>query len=577
MYILGLSALEHDSAAALVTDQGIVAAIEESKLTRTPGKGGVPYQAIQFCLDRAGIKAKDVEKLAVASCPLPTWVRHAALQSRRYDRHASGALPPGLDDLIDELRRLPPEATDQGPAGPMGRTDPTAPTGRALPLEHHLCHGASAFFASPFDRAAILTLDEHGHSCCGTAALGEGTNIRPLRSTAFPNSIGWLYSQVTALLGFEPHLEEHKTQWLSLEGDGADGLKALFDDVLGRPCGGLPQIDLSYLRPEFTGRGAFAARFYQRLGSESERSFRLTDALARQIAASFHQACARVLVECVEQLFEETGVRNVCLAGGLFINALLVAAIEKTVGLGSVFAQPAAGNAGSAFGSAWLAWHQVLGRPRFRPLSSLDWGPSFATEDIKNVLDNCKARYRWFDTEAQRVEATTEALAQADIVAWHQGATEFGPRALGHRSILASPWAPYIKENLNHYVKHREPFRPFAIAVPEEDCARYFECSRLVRFMASLGWVRPDARVLLKDLALPGDQIRLYAVERGTNPLLWQLLKEWGKRSPAPFLINTSFNLFGEPLVVTPRDAVRSFFCSGIDAMLIDGFFVSKS
>jgi len=567
MYILGLSALEHDSAAALVSDRGIVAAMEESKLTRAPAKGGIPYLAVQFCLDRAGIEAPDVRSLAVASRPLPAWVRHAALQSRRFDRHAAGALTRGLDDLIAELRSFQAsEVTNH------------EPTERVLPLDHYLCHGASAFFASSFDQAVILTLDEHGTGCCGMAALGQGTNIRPLRSIAFPNSIGWLYSQVTALLGFEPHLEEHKTQWLSLEGEPSPAaLTELFDDVLGQPSGGLPQIDLGYLNSDLAGRSAFSAKFYQRLGLESEKSFRLTDALARQIAASFQQTCARLLVKCVEQLCDETGFRNVCLAGGLFVNVLLVAAIEKAVGLEHVFAQAAAGNAGSALGSAWLAWHQVFGKPRLPPVASIDWGPSYGTEDIKYVLDNCKARYRWFDTEAQRIEATAQALEQAEIVAWHQGATEFGPRALGHRSILASPWAPYIKENLNHYVKHREPFRPFAIAVPEEDCSRYFECSRLVRFMASLGWVRPEARDLVKDFVLPGDQIRLCAVDRNTNPLLWQLLKEWGKRAPAPFLINTSFNLFGEPLVVTPRDAVRSFFCSGIDAMLIDGFFVSKS
>jgi carbamoyltransferase len=564
MYVMGLSALEHDSAAALVSDRGIVAAIEESKLTRTPAKGGIPYLAIQFCLDRAGIEGRDVRTLAVASRPLPAWVRPAALQSRRFDRHTAGALTRGLDDLIDNLRSFrPSEAVNQDPAA------------RVLPLEHHLCHGASAFFASSFDRAVILTLDERGHSCCGMAALGEGTNIRPLRSIAFPNSVGWLYSQITALLGFEPHLEEHKTQWLSLEGEPS--LTVLFQDVLGQPNRGLPQIDLSYLNSDLTGVSAFSAKFYRRLGLESEKSFRLTDGLSREIAASFQQACARLLAQCVEQLCDETGVQNVCLAGGLFVNALLVAAIEKVIGLERVFAQPAAGNAGSALGSAWLAWHQILAQPRSHPICSLDWGPSYGTEDIKYVLDNCKARYRWFDTEAQRIEATVQALEQAEIVAWHQGATEFGPRALGHRSILASPWAPYIKENLNHYVKHREPFRPFAIAVPEEDCSRYFECSRLIRFMASLGSVRPEARNLVKDFVLPGDRIRLCAVDRHNNPFLWQLLKEWGKRFPAPFLINTSFNLFGEPLVVTPRDAVRSFFCSGIDAMLIDGFFVTKS
>jgi carbamoyltransferase len=566
MYVLGLSALEHDSSAALVSEQGIVAAMEESKLLRVAASGGIPHAAIRFCLDRAGIEWRDLDAVAVASRPLHAWAREAWLRARRSPfAPVAGAyfLTKAFGELGRELNNFRALKVMDGSS-----------RARILNLEHHLCHAASAFYASPFDRAVILTLDEQGDGWSSVAALGEGTRIRILRSCSFPDSVGWLYSQVTALLGFQPRREEHKTQWLSLEGEPA--FEKVFEDILGRPSRGLPRLDLSYFKPSLVGATAFSDKFFRRLGFESEDRFQLTDALRRQLAASLQQACARVLVACAEDLCRETGVQNVCLAGGVFLNALLVTALEKSVGLNQVFAQPAAGNTGCALGSAWLTWHQVLGKPRLDPMSTLHWGPRYSTDEIKYVLDNCKARYRWFDTEAQRIEATRQALEQGEIVAWHQGAVEFGPRALGNRSILASPWTPYIKENLNHYVKHREPFRPFAIAVPEEDCSRYFECSRLVRFMATLGWVRPETRDLVKDFVLPGDQIRLYAVDRKTNPLLWQLLKEWGKRSPAPFLVNTSFNLFGEPLVVTPRDAVRSFFCSGIDALLIGGFFLSK-
>jgi carbamoyltransferase len=236
-----------------------------------------------------------------------------------------------------------------------------------------------------------------------------------------------------------------------------------------------------------------------------------------------------------------------------------------------------AGNAGSALGAAWWVWHQILRKPRLAATSTLDWGPSYSVEEIKAVLDNCMVRYCWQETEEERVHEAATILEKNGILAWHQGAAEFGARALGHRSLLASPWMPYVKENLNKFVKHREPFRPFAISVPEEDCGRYFECSLLARFMATLGRVHPEGREFVKDFVLPGNRIRLCPVSRTGAPLLWQVLKEFGKRAPAPMLVHTSFNLFGEPLVITPRDAVRSFFCSAIDALLIDGFLVDKS
>jgi carbamoyltransferase len=205
------------------------------------------------------------------------------------------------------------------------------------------------------------------------------------------------------------------------------------------------------------------------------------------------------------------------------------------------------------------------------------WGPKFREQDVKDVLDNCKARYALHNTEDRKIEAVVQLLSAGKIVGWYQGATEFGPRALGHRSVLASPWGDYVKENLNDFIKHREWFRPFALAVPEEDCARYFDASPLCAFMNSLAWARPEASVLPEGLLFSGNRVRLQVVSRGGNPLFWRLLKRLGEQAPAPILVNTSFNLFGEPLVVNPRDAVRSYFCSGIDALVVGNFVLAKA
>lgn len=575
MNILGLSGLAHDSAAALLGEKGIAAAMEESKLLRSRSLGGIPREAIHYCLGRASIGWRDVAVLAVASRPWRSWARQAWLRTRMapfaplpsgyYQTKALGELGRELNN--NRLLRL------------MGE----APGGRVVHLDHHLCHAASAFYASPADRALVLTLDEQGDGRSAMLALGEGTRLRVLRSVAFPHSLGWIYSQVTDLLGFTPHRDEHKTQWLSLE--GTPEFEDLFLEMFRRAPGDLPHLDSSYFNRGWAGRIAFSKKFYRRLGVElgSIASARraaatgLSEPLRRQLASSVQQACARAAAELAEACRKKTGARALCLAGGLFLNPLLVAEVEKNTGFEQVYVQPAAGNEGTALGAAWFVWHQQLGRPRLEPPAHLYWGPSYSSQEIKQVLDNCKARYRFHDGDERKIEETLSLLDAGKIVAWYQGAAEFGPRALGNRSLLASPWAPYVKENLNEYVKHRETFRPFAISVPAEERARYFDCSSSARFMATMGCVRSEARGLLEGFVLTGDRVRLHVVEREANPMLWRLLKRFGERALAPLLVNTSFNLFGEPLVITPRDAVRSFFCSGIDALVIGNFSLSKS
>lgn len=567
MNILGLSGLAHDSAAALLRETGIAAAIEESKLLRSRTLGGIPRRAIRFCLERAGIGWRDLDFVAVASRPLRSWARQAWLRARLT---AFAPVPSGYyqTKALGELGR---ELNNHRLLKLMSE----APHGRILRLEHHLCHAASAFYASPAERAVVLTLDEQGDGWSGMIALGEDSRLRVLRKLPFPHSLGWVYSQVTELLGFTSHRGEHKTQWLSLEGEPA--FADLFLEMFGRAPSGLLRLDFSYFNRGLAGSLAFSRKFYRRLGVAPAKARSLSEPLRRQLAASVQQACAVTAARLAEAFRQQTGARALCLAGGLFLNPLLVAAVEKSTGFDQVYVQPAAGNEGTALGAAWLVWHERLGRPRLAPPQNLYWGPSSSNQEIKQVLDNCKSRYRWHDGEEQKIEEALRLLAAGKIVAWFQGAAEFGPRALGNRSLLASPWAPYVKENLNEYVKHREAFRPFAIAVPAEDCVRYFDCSSSGRFMATLGWARPDGRSLLEGFLLSSDRVRLHVVEREANPLLWRLLRRFGERAPAPLLVNTSFNLFGEPLVITPRDAVRSFFCSGIDALVIGNFSLTKS
>jgi carbamoyltransferase len=414
--------------------------------------------------------------------------------------------------------------------------------------------------------------------------LGEGTRLRTLRSIPFPHSLAWIFSQVTDLIGFMPHGDEHKTQWLGLEGEPV--FENLFLELFRPSPGKLPRLDTSYFNRGLAGRIAFSNKFYRAVGvdpaigkaaeSGSPRP-QIPDALRKQLAASVQQACGKVAAELAERYREQTGAKSLCLAGGLFLNPVVVSHVERNTGFDHVFVQPAAGNEGTALGAAWCVRHHLQGKPRQAPVAQLDWGPSYSSQEIKQVLDNCKARYRFHVSDEQSLEETIQLLSAGKIVGWFHGAAEFGPRALGNRSLLASPWAPYVKENLNEYVKHREAFRPFAISVTSERAAEFFDFSPAARFMATLGYVKPEAARLLDGFLLPGGRVRLHVADRKANPLLWRLLERFGQIAPAPMLVNTSFNLFGEPLVVSPRDAIRSYFCSGIDALIIGNFSLAKT
>jgi carbamoyltransferase len=576
MFLLGLSATEHDPAAALVDGHGVVvAAIEQGKLGRSRSLGGIPGGAIRFCLDRAGIGWGDIERVAIASQPGRSWARKAAFRARLaplspvssayYLNEAFGEFGRELNNSRI-LRKL---------AG--------GPSDRLVGFDHQLCHAASAYYASPFDPALIVTLDKQGGGRAGFVGLGEGKRIRERSSIPFPHSLAWVFTQVTRLLGFSDHGEEHKTQWLSLSGEPE--FADLFVELLRSGPKGPPRLNTRYFQRDFAGKLSFSDEFYRRLGIPREAGTQSvtpepTSSLGMNIASSLEKASEIVLTEWLESLRNQTGMKRLCLAGGLFLNPLLVAAIERQTGFEETFVQPAAGNEGTSLGAAWLMWHQVLNRPRVAPMTGLNWGPAYSNEEIKQVLDNCKATYRWFDTDDRKIEEAAQLLKTGKIVAWFQGAAEFGPRALGNRSLFASPWAEYVLENLNDYVKHRESFRPFALAIPEEDCAEYFDCSPNARFMTTMATAKPKARELLASSASGfvsrQGLTRLHVVTSESNPLLWKLLRRMGEKGPAPILVNTSFNLFGEPLVITPRDAVRSYFCSGVDALVAGSFLLTK-
>jgi carbamoyltransferase len=520
MIILGIGGMLGDAATAILKDGELVAAVEESKLVRRRlnwgGAGDLPEHSIATCLQLAGAKPEQVDAVAVAR-PVPK------------------------SDFYPKLRAHFPDS-------------------RLLVVEHHLAHAASAYYPSPFEKATVLTLDRGADFRCGSRWRAEGSRLT-LEFEQY-DSLGDLYGRVTTLLGFEANADEHKVQWLSAAGD--DRFAGLFQDIIGRAGDGA-RIDRSYFTAERFSQGGFSPRFYERLGLAPGGA--IPDALRPHIAAGLQSAIEAAAI----RMAGEGG--NLCFAGGLGLNALLVAALEKHR---NVFVQPVSGNAGTAIGAVLDTWHNAYGQTKRIPLETLCLGPAFAAPEIKQALENCKLRFRYLLTHEELIETAVTQLSDNRIVAWMQGRMEFGARALGNRSILASPLDPYSTENLNTFIKHREQVRKFAASVPAELAAEYFETGPNARYLATVGRVKPAHRERFAAAVLADDMVRVHTVDREENPLYWKLLHAAGKATGLPVLYNTSFNLFGEPLVCTPRDAVRSFYSSGIDAMFVGQFFLQK-
>ena len=376
--------------------------MEESKLVRSRATIGIPREAIRYCLERAGTGWSGVECVAVASRPLRAWVRQAWMRAKLTP---FAPVPSGYyqTKALGELGR---ELNNGRLLHMLGES----PNLRVLHLEHHLCHAASAFYASAADRALVLTLDEQGDGRAGSISLGKGAKLKILESIPFPHSPAWIFSQVTDLIGFEPHGDEHKTQWLALEGDPV--FEKLFLEILRRSPGKLPQLATSYFNAGLAGHIAFSPKFYRAVGVDpaigkaaetgSPRP-QISQVLRKQLAASVQQACCTVATELAERYRKQTGAKSLCLAGGLFLNPVVVAHVERNTGFDHVFVQPAAGNEGTALGAAWYVRHHMQGASRREAVTKLDWGPSYSNQEIKQVLENCKARIRFHVSDEQRL------------------------------------------------------------------------------------------------------------------------------------------------------------------------------
>jgi carbamoyltransferase len=567
MYIVGLAGLLIDGATCIVDPQGrVVAAVEEERPTRVKHasmrfSGGLPSRSLEACFKTAGIGWKDVSHVGYFFQPWRELFSMCAFRFRKawWAPHVAAYYAAyQLDCLRGHLAVPRFLALQEGYRAEFSY------------LSHHLAHAASAFYVSPYDSAAILVMDAMSERESISFFLGEGTRIKRIKRVDFPHSWGFLYSMFTQHLGFLPNSDEYKVMGLA-----AYGKPTFLRDVLKMvrlQRTGEPRLDWSYFDPAFRGPAYFSRKFYRTFGPPRRREEPVTER-HQDLAASIQRVLEISALALAEDLHRLSQSKKLCVAGGVGLNCLMNSRLLQEGPFSEVFIPPAPHDAGCAMGAALLIAHQKLGWQRQHVMTNAALGPGYSEEEIRKTLEACKLR---FSRSAHIEEDMAELIAEGKVVGWFQGRMEWGPRALGFRSILADPTRPEMRNRVNEVVKYREDFRPFAPAVLAEAAADYFLDIKESPFMLFVARVRPEQASKISSVLHVDGTARLQTVDRTVNPKFWRLIRAFADRRGVPMVLNTSFNVQGEPIVSSPRDAIRCFFASGLDALAIGDYVVRK-
>ena len=561
MKVLGIGGYSHDSAAALVVDGQLLAAVAEERLTRVKHQGGVPHRAVQYCLEAAGLSLDEVDHIGCYMRPglrMRRRLPYRLTQMLRSPFYSAGFM---AYEAVHNALYV------QGMRGLRGR-------GTQIHfMEHHPAHAASAFLVSPFDRAALLTIDYIGEWTATWTGVGEGTRIQGLDQVHYPHSLGVFYSAITDYLGFQRASDEYKVMGLASYGE-PEYYDAFRELVRIRPDGHY-DIDLSWTAWHYlpgSRCGYFAPKFLERFGPPRRKGEPIEER-HKNLAASAQKILEEAVLSVAKRLQSETGEQCLCMAGGVALNCSMNGRLRRETAFEDIFVQPAAGDDGIAIGAAFQLYHQLSGAPRRFRMENVYLGPEYTNAEIKGFLDMAKIPY---EQPACLEERTAQLLAEGLIVGWFQGRMEFGPRALGARSILADPTRPDMKDLLNHYVKHREDFRPFAPSVLEERAGEYFTGCVRSPFMLFVYPLEPDKRDQVPAITHTDGTARVQTVSEQRHARFYRLIQAFERIRGVPLLLNTSFNVMGEPIVNTPEDAVRCFYSTGMDALAIGDFVVRK-
>lgn len=596
MYILGISCYYHDSAAALLEDGMLVAAAEEERFTRKKHDYGFPAQAIDFCLKQAGIQSEDLDYVVFYEKPLLKFERIMLNNLQMFPQ----SYPVFRESMIAWFNEK---------LWVKGKilTYLNIPDQKLLFVEHHLSHAASAFFCSPYKDAAILTIDGVGEWT--TAAVGDATadwdgsgenKINLFNEVKYPHSLGLLYSAFTAFLGFQVNEGEYKVMGMAPYGE-----PARVDDVyklINVGSDGSFRLNMDYFNFHHSTSQTFSRKFVDLFGEPRvhETDFytptthpkkdhpHWDEAAARRnqhyanLAASIQYVTEETMLKMAEYAYQRTGSKNLCMAGGVALNSVANGRILRETPFENVFIQPAAGDSGGALGAALYAYHVLLGKPRKFVMEHAYWGQSYSPDDVKASILAAGRTYEYVEDTDRLAELMVEDMISGKVVSLFQGRFEWGPRALGNRSILADPRRAEMKEIVNARIKFREPFRPFAPVILEERASEYYvglddpSCHYPYRYMLMVCQTRDGCGEKIQAVTHQGGTGRIQTVRPETNELYYKAIDLFDEATGVPVLLNTSFNLRGEPIVTTPANALNTFGKSDIDTLYMDGFVVRK-
>jgi len=560
MYVLGIGGLGYkDSAAAILDDGRPIAAVAEERFTDTKHQGGFPHRAVRFCLDKAGISLREVEAVAVANNPwLPMrdkvlqWYGEGFLRSRTANVY--NVFKDDTHRLIDYLQSL--EAMRAGGT-------------KVEEVSHDRSHAGFAFFGSPFEDAAVLCIDGRGEVSTSSSGRGRGVELGVDALSRMPDSLGLLYTLVADYLGYSDLDDEFRL--IAISPSGTPTFVPKMRNVVSLAGDGTVKLNEEFFGYH-QGRVYLSEKFIEEFGPAHDPDLPLEDR-HRDLAASLHQAVMEIVMKMTKRAREKSGSSKLCLGGGLVQNWGLVGAIDQSGIFDEVYVPPAPGDDGTALGAALFWYHAQLKRPRTEPVLRSDFGPSYPEGEIAAELERLKLKP---SKPAELPLAAAARVGGGEIVGWFQGAAEYGPRALGHRSILADPTDPATRPRLVASVKARSEFHPFGLSVTEEAARDLFEDLHPSPFLERTGKLKPDAHQRLPAVQAMGEGTRVQTVNRERDPLFHALLESVGKKSGVPAVLNTSLNEPGRPMATSPREAIGSLYTTGLDALAIGPFLLSK-
>lgn len=561
-YILGISCFYHDSAACILKDGVLMAAVEEERFNRQKHFNGFPTQSIEYCLKYASITVEQIDYVVFYEKPFVKFNRIVENYVFQWPRSFSAfrhAIPLWLKSRLNMKKQIAKELNiDQN---------------KIFFSDHHLSHSAAAFFVSPFKEAVIFTEDGVGEWATTTAGFGKDNHISIDKEIKFPHSLGLLYSAITSYLGFRVNDAEWKVMGLAPYGEPKYTDK--FQELVDIKEDGSFRLNMKYFSFHYSYDETVNSRFEKHFGRKKRRGGEL-DQFYTDIAASGQKVVEDIIVKIAGSLHKEYKCDNLCIAGGVGLNSVANWRIMEKTGFKDIFIQPAAGDSGCAVGAAYAFYHMTLNNPRTFVMEHALFGPEYKNEEIRQVLDKYSAEYKEYKTEEDLIAAAAEMLAADKVVGWFNGRMEFGPRALGCRSILANPKNPDMKEIINSKVKFREKFRPFAPSVIKEEASKYFDINIDAPYMLLIPPVHQDKRSLLPAITHVDGSARLQTVDKKTNPRYYRLLEAFKQKAGVPVLLNTSFNVRGEPIVCTPEDAYSCYMRTGIDALVVGNYILTE-